>query len=279
MPLLRRLDDHRELDLMRWFTLQFVRPQIRSEQKMGMDSRVRKTICTAFFGILVGVLPPASATAAQCACDCDGDEGVTIDELILIVNVALGTVPVDECPIADTGDPGIAIDDLLSCVLVALNGCGPEATPTPTPSPSPTPTPTSDLAPPIPTTSRELREWLQAGYYRSWTAESARHRSAGPHGLFVRTFLNDIVFASLAAGNAQHPTGAALVKELYSGDRVTLWAVAIKVQDDSANGSGWYWWEGEGYAGLGVPICTSCHGSDYNGLTSRDYVLTPFPLQ
>lgn len=51
-----------------------------------------------------------------------------------------------------------------------------------------------------------------------------------------------MVFASLEAGSATHPTGSALVKQLYGpGDQVLGWSVMVKVQDESAGGAGWYW--------------------------------------
>jgi hypothetical protein len=175
------------------------------------------------------------------------------------------------------------VDEVVAAVNNALHGCPQVDTPTPAPTLTPTatdlpamftPTPTPASAVAVPTSSRELLAWLQAGMYKSWTAESAPHPSAGPHGATVRTFLNDLVLQSLAAGNAAHPTGSALVKELYfNGTTVQGWAVEVKVQDDSAGGRGWYWWEGEGLSGLGNPTCTGCHSA------GRDYVLTPFPLQ
>lgn len=32
-------------------------------------------------------------------------------------------------------------------------------------------------------------------------------------------------------------------------------------------------------ASTGAAVCTGCHSTDYRGLTSRDFVLTPFPLR
>jgi hypothetical protein len=135
-----------------------------------------------------------------------------------------------------------------------------------------------------PTSAAALLEWLQAGHYRAWRSESDVHASVGPHFGDVRTFLNDTVFDSLADGNAEHPRGAALVKELYgSGDVPNGWSVMIKTTDASEGGLGWYWYERFGSstfaAGNGAPLCTGCHGAEYRGLPSRDYVLTPFPLQ
>jgi len=123
-----------------------------------------------------------------------------------------------------------------------------------------------------------LLAWLQAGTYLGWRADPQRHQTLGPHGFEVRTFFNDAVVRSLEAGDAPHPAGSALVKELYSGDRVVNWAVMVKLQAESDRGNGWYWYEGVGLQGKGLSICTSCHiGPAYNGLTGRDFVFSPLP--
>lgn len=135
---------------------------------------------------------------------------------------------------------------------------------------------------PVPTSSAELFAWLQAGRYLGFTAESGVHPSAGPHGGSVRSFVDDVLEDSLARGGASHPAGAAAVKELYASDRTTLtgWAVEVKLQDDSAAGAGWYWYEvfsttdgSRPIQGAGNPACTTCHAQ------GRDYVRIPFPLQ
>ena len=52
--------------------------------------------------------------------DCDGDGRVTIDELILGVNIALGAQPVTACPAFDTDFSGnVSIDELIAAVNVA----------------------------------------------------------------------------------------------------------------------------------------------------------------
>lgn len=131
-----------------------------------------------------------------------------------------------------------------------------------------------------PTESSALFAWLGSGAYETWSAESAIHPSAGPHGGDVRTYVNDALFDSLAAGST-HPAGAAAVKELYSGAELQGWAVGVKTAPDSAAGDNWFWYEifsvtdpsNPVAAGLGVGLCSNCHEG---GL---DYVLTPFPLQ
>lgn len=134
----------------------------------------------------------------------------------------------------------------------------------------------------VPTSSAELFAWLQAGRYRGFSAETAVHPSAGPHGGAVRTFVNGALERSLAAGGAAHPAGSAAVKELYAADRSTLtgWAVEVKLRDDSDGGRGWYWYEvfsttdgSRPIEGVGNTVCTGCHTQ------GDDYVRIPFPLQ
>jgi hypothetical protein len=59
-----------------------------------------------------------------CPGDCNGDHEVTVDELLTGVSVALGNVPMDQCPAVDAnGDGAVTIDELLAGVIDALNGC------------------------------------------------------------------------------------------------------------------------------------------------------------
>jgi hypothetical protein len=230
----------------------------------------------ALLGALVFRAVPARAVT--CGGDCDSDSVISISDLTLSVAQALGTGTAS-CPAADINEDGrLRIEDLLA-ILACASALEPSPTPSPTPTPTATPLGTDDVPP---TDALALLDWLRAGRYRAWTAESAVHPSGGPHGSSgVRTFLNDAVVASLASGNAAHPTGAALVKELYRGNQVLSgWAVEIKIQADSAGGNGWYWWEGVGLSGRGLGVCTGCHaGGIAPGYVSKDYVLTPFPLE
>jgi hypothetical protein len=127
-----------------------------------------------------------------------------------------------------------------------------------------------------------LFQWLKAGNYKSWVSESKPHPSAGPHPQAVIAFLNESLNASLAAGNASHPRGAAAVKELFDGKgEISGWAVSVKTEDDSDGGNGWYWYEILGTTadsrvvadGNGVPLCFGCH------TPGKDFVLIPHPLK
>jgi hypothetical protein len=88
---------------------------------------------------------PAPARG-QCIGDCNGDGMVSINELILGVNIALGTASVDDCPAFDPDGNGmVGINELIAAVNNALNGC--PATPTATSTTSEEPTGTASTAP------------------------------------------------------------------------------------------------------------------------------------
>jgi hypothetical protein len=67
-----------------------------------------------------------------CVGDCNGDGMVSIDELILGVNIALGSATLDQCPSFDAdGDGMVGINELVTAVNNALNGCPIPPTPPP----------------------------------------------------------------------------------------------------------------------------------------------------
>ena len=63
---------------------------------------------------------------SQCTGDCNGDGEVTVEEIIALVNAALGLAPADSCPAGDrNGDGEIFIDEVMAAVVEALTGCSP----------------------------------------------------------------------------------------------------------------------------------------------------------
>jgi hypothetical protein len=86
--------------------------------------------------LAVGAMLPGETRAAElCVGDCNADDQVMIDELILGVNIALGVQSGEVCP--PFGEA--AISDLVKGVNNALYGCGggpPTLTPTPTATPT-----------------------------------------------------------------------------------------------------------------------------------------------
>jgi hypothetical protein len=65
-------------------------------------------------------LPPTA-----CVGDCGGGGQVTIDEILTMVNIALGNADVGTCTAGDANVDGqIMVDEVLRAVHNALNGCG-----------------------------------------------------------------------------------------------------------------------------------------------------------
>jgi len=132
----------------------------------------------------------------------------------------------------------------------------------------------------VPANSAALFDYLTAGEYLEYEAESEVHVSAGPHGSGVRTFLTPDLAASLAAGASEHPVGAAAIKELYAADHTTVtgWAAMVKIAEGTA-GSSWYFYEvfsttngSNPIEGNGRSLCTGCHSS------GADFVRVGYPL-
>lgn len=74
--------------------------------------------------------PSARATATRtprwCVGDCDGGGGVTVNELVTGVNIALAQLPASACGAIDAnGDDRVTIDELVTAIVHALRGCPP----------------------------------------------------------------------------------------------------------------------------------------------------------
>jgi hypothetical protein len=108
----------------------------------GNDARDGDAAARTTYEIAVGVAtstpthtpplptPTPTATAVRtpgeetCVGDCGGQAGVTVDELITGVNMALGATPVTVCLAFDANrDLAVTIDEILQAVNNARNGC------------------------------------------------------------------------------------------------------------------------------------------------------------
>lgn len=71
--------------------------------------------------------PSASRTPTprpNCTGDCSRDGTVTIDEILLLVNIALGQAPIARCQAADSdGNEQITVEEIVSAVSYALTAC------------------------------------------------------------------------------------------------------------------------------------------------------------
>jgi hypothetical protein len=82
--------------------------------------------------------PPHQARVCACVGDCDGNAEVTVDELLAMVNVALGNTAVSACSLGDANSDGqIDISEILQAVNNTLLGCSSAGPPTATPTPTP----------------------------------------------------------------------------------------------------------------------------------------------
>ena len=91
--------------------------------------------------------PIAAPTPTETVCtgDCNGNGVVTVNEVIVGVNIALGNTGVTTCPAFDRNNDGtVTVDELVAAVNNLLYGCG--VTP-PTPRPTATPTATAPDTP------------------------------------------------------------------------------------------------------------------------------------
>jgi photosystem II stability/assembly factor-like uncharacterized protein len=62
----------------------------------------------------------------HCGGDCNGDDRITIDELVTGVAIALGSRPLDDCPVFDAdGDRMVSIDELTAALAATLESCLP----------------------------------------------------------------------------------------------------------------------------------------------------------
>jgi len=83
------------------------------------------TLAGGFWGrVAAGASPTPTPIPPACTGDCDRDGHVTIEDLLAMVNIALGNASVLECRNGDpTGNNQITVDEILRAVNRALNGC------------------------------------------------------------------------------------------------------------------------------------------------------------
>jgi hypothetical protein len=116
---------------------------------------------------------------------------------------------------------------------------------------------------------RAADAWLAAGHYKKWKCEPMKMnpRPLGVHGP-NRVCSNALLSGHVGPG--PYPVGAAAVKEIFYGNRVGNYAIAVKIKDGTT-GASWYWYEPGDLEGVGAPGCVGCHSrAAQNG--GRDFV-------
>jgi hypothetical protein len=75
-------------------------------------------------GDYIGAQMAAINLQPSCAGDCNGDATVTVDEIVMGLNIALNRLPLAECSSLDTnGDGAVTIDELIAALSHALGTC------------------------------------------------------------------------------------------------------------------------------------------------------------
>jgi hypothetical protein len=98
-------------------------------------SAQRVSVTLALAAALIMGPSEAPGAVTHCTGDCNADEQVTVDELLLGVSIALGEIEQSQCPELDAnGDSRVTVDELVAAVAHTLRGCGGTPTPTPTPT-------------------------------------------------------------------------------------------------------------------------------------------------
>jgi len=124
-------------------------------------------------GIIACQVMLMHSRVAACTGDCRDDGGVTIDEILIMVNLALGGT--GTCPAADAdGNSMVTIDEILQGVNHALLGCPSSATPSATATPTLQQTATST---PTPATSPIASATIQAPLFKHSRTQLLGHSS------------------------------------------------------------------------------------------------------
>jgi hypothetical protein len=120
----------------------------------------------------------------------------------------------------------------------------------------------------------------ESGYQYYQNGNTLSPASASPHGAFKLRF-NAIAWSSLdktgeLPEDGRFPEGSVVVKEVFIGNDLTIYAVLKKATSDANARSGWLWAEysKDGSTAFSVTRkgngCTSCHSESGN----RDLVRT-----
>jgi hypothetical protein len=73
---------------------------------------------------MVALMTISGFALGDCVGDCNGDGQVTIDEVLLGVNIALGSAPLANCKVLDRNSDGVVtVDEMLAAVAAAVGGC------------------------------------------------------------------------------------------------------------------------------------------------------------
>jgi hypothetical protein len=90
--------------------------------------RRRSSAGMVAFALCLFAGSPAVLAQGTCVGDCDGSGGVGVNELVMMVNIALQSSDMSECAAADANEDGrVSVNELVAAVNAALAGCPPDS--------------------------------------------------------------------------------------------------------------------------------------------------------
>ena len=89
-----------------------------------IDTATNTVVATVEAGSNPTEVAIAASPGTACPGDCDGDGVVSVSEVVLSIDIALGGGSVEQCEAADTsGDGAVGINEVLAAVTSTLDGC------------------------------------------------------------------------------------------------------------------------------------------------------------
>lgn len=125
------------------------------------------------------------------------------------------------------------------------------------------------------TTAEAVWSHLQEQSYRHWPGKEPYYEGVEPHGLRLRTYLNQVAYDGLTGEAKTLPDRSIIVKENYTPDS-TLVATTVmyKAPGFDPENNDWWWLkrtaEGEVEGAGRVEGCINCHSAE----AKNDYVMT-----